>query len=65
MAFGEKPESAAFYTVDHQRRFEFTAWTPPPPPGDDLCRALTGKPEAQLVRDILGGKYSHIFEWID
>lgn len=62
MAFGEKPENAAFYAVDHQRRFEFTAWAPPPSPGDDLCRALTGRSEAQLVQAILRGDYNHVFE---
>lgn len=62
MAFGERPADAAFYAVDLQRRFEFIAWSTPPPPGDDLCRALTGRSEAQLVRDILCGKYNHVFE---
>ena len=60
MAFGEKPEGAYFYRCDG--KCEFTAWAPPPPPGDDLCRALTGKSEAQLVRDILDGRYNHLFE---
>lgn len=62
MPFGTKPEGAVFYAVDLERRFEFTAWTPPPPPGDELCQALTGRTEAQLVRDILDGKFDHIFE---
>lgn len=60
MVFGKKPEGAAFYAVDTERRFEFIAWAPPPPPGDDLCRSLTGRSEAQLVRDILDGRYDHI-----
>lgn len=61
MEFEEKPEGASFYAVDLQRRFEFIAWSTPPPPGDDLCRALTGRSEAQLVRDILDGKFNHLF----
>lgn len=28
--------------------------TAPPPPGDELCAALTGMTEAEFVREILG-----------
>lgn len=54
-------ESYNYYAEDATRRFRFAAWSPPPAPGDELCRALTGRPEAQLVRDILDGEYDHIF----
>lgn len=61
MAFyGERPAGATFYA--RQGRMEIVAWTPPPPPGDELCQALTGKTENQLVRDILDGRYNHILE---
>lgn len=60
MPFGTKPEGAYYYACDG--KYEFTVWSPPPPPGDKLCRTLTGKSEAQLVRDILDGKYNYIFE---
>ena len=49
--FGEKPQGAVYYA--RQGRFELIAWSPPPPPGDELCRAITGRSEEQLVRDIL------------
>lgn len=58
--YGEKPAEATFYA--RQERMEIVAWTPPPPPGDELCQALTGKTENQLVRDILDGRYNHILE---
>ena len=54
--FGEKPQGAVYYA--RQGRFELVAWSPPPPPGDGLCRAITGRSEAQLVRDILDGRYA-------
>jgi len=56
--YGAKPEGAAFYSK--QGRMEIIAWGPPPPPGDGLCQALTGRTENQLVRDILDGRYNHI-----
>lgn len=57
---GEKPEGAAFYA--QEGKFEFIAWSPPPPPGDRLCVGLTGRTENQLVRDILDGKYAFLRE---
>lgn len=56
--YGEKPKDAAFYA--RQGRMEIIAWGPPPPPGDGLCQALTGRTESQLVRDILDGRYDRI-----
>lgn len=58
--YGKKPVGAAFYA--QQKNMEMIAWGPPPPLGDELCLALTGQAESQLVRDILNGKYSHLFE---
>lgn len=57
---GKKPEQAVFYA--QQGHMEIIGWVPPPPPGDRLCEALTGKTEDQLVRDILNGRYNHIFD---
>lgn len=57
--YGEKPKGAVFYA--RQEHMEIVAWAPPPPPGNELCLALTGRTEDQLVRDILDGKYAHIF----
>lgn len=31
--------------------------TLPPPPGDGLCRALTGQSEAAFAQDILAGRF--------
>lgn len=63
MAFyGKKPEGAHFYAKDPTGKMELIAWAPPPPPGDELCRSLTGRSEAQLVRDILDGRYNHLLE---
>lgn len=58
----DKPEDSSFYAEDSSGRFRFVAWGPPPKPGDELCRALTGRTEAQLVRDILDGKINKILE---
>ena len=57
MFYGEKPEGAVFYHKDGNK--ELIVWGPPPI-GDKLCIGLTGCTEAQLVRDILDGKYNHI-----
>ena len=40
----------------------FTVYSPLPPPGDALCMALTGCTEAELVRQIIEGKYDHILK---
>lgn len=40
-----------------QLRFECVR-DPPPAPGDELCILLTGRTEADLVDDILSGKYA-------
>lgn len=53
----EAPEGCYQYAEDPTGRYRFIAWGPPPGPGDGLCRALTGRTEAQLVRDILDGKF--------
>lgn len=58
--YGSKPEGATFYA--RAGKYEFIAWAPPPPPGDKLCLGLTGRTENQLVRDILDGKFNHIFD---
>lgn len=58
--YGEKPEGSMFYS--RQGNMEMIAWASPPPPGDELCQALTGRSESQLVRDILNGLYNHIFD---
>ena len=58
----ERPEDSSFYAEDQTGRYCFVAWGPPPRPGDELCRSITGRTEAQLVRDILDGKYNHFFE---
>lgn len=42
-------------------RFEMVVWSDPPP-GDGQCVAFSGRTENQLVRDILDGKYNHLFE---
>ena len=57
--YEKKPDGAVFYA--QRGRMEIIAWSPPPPPGDRLCEALTGQSENQLVRDILNGRYDHIF----
>lgn len=33
----------------------------PPPPGDGLCRALTGQSEAAFAQDILAGRYGKLW----
>lgn len=58
--YGKKPAGATYYA--RQGKFEFVVWGAPPPPGDKLCMGLTGRTENQLVRDILDGKYNHVFE---
>lgn len=58
--YGTKPEGATFYA--RAGKFEMIAWVPPPELGDKLCLGLTGRTENQLVRDILDGKFNHIFE---
>lgn len=58
--YGKKPEGATFYA--RQGKFEAIAWGPPPQTGDAACIGLTGRTESQLVRDILDGKYNHIFD---
>lgn len=57
MTNNKRPDGCHYYAESADGKFRFTAWNPPPPPGDDLCRALTGRSEAQLVRDILEGRY--------
>lgn len=52
------PAGAEYYVKEG--RYEFIAWGPPPKPGDELCRSFTGRTEAQLVQDILDGRYDHI-----
>lgn len=32
----------------------------PPPPGDQLCRMLTGHSESEIVRRILAGEYDEL-----
>ena len=59
-SFGEKPDGAFYYACEG--KFEFIAWSPPPEPGDSLCRGLTGRSESQLVREILNGTYNHLFD---
>lgn len=44
------------YTVTNGRN-TFTVYTPPPPPGNALCMALTGMTETELARRILAGEY--------
>lgn len=58
--YGSKPEGATYYA--RAGKYEFIAWGPPPPLGDKLCLGLTGRTENQLVRDILDGKFNHIFD---
>ena len=58
--YGERPEGATYYAK--QGKFEFIAWDAPPQTGDAACIGLTGRTENQLVRDILDGRYNHIFE---
>ncbi len=58
--YGKKPEGATFYA--REGKFEFIVWSPPPHTGDAACIGLTGRTESQLVRDILDGKYNHIFD---
>lgn len=58
MYYGQKPEGSSFYLQDGKGN-EFIAWGPPT--GDKLCVGLTGRTENQLVRDILEGRYNHIF----
>ena len=58
--YGKKPEGATFYA--RAGKFEMIAWGAPPEPGARLCMGLTGRTESQLVRDILDGRYNHIFE---
>lgn len=61
MPFGEKPADAAFYAVDHQHKFELTAWGPRPT-GDALCRGVFGYSEKELVRRILDGEFDAILQ---
>lgn len=58
----ERPEGSTFYAEDQTGRYRLVVWGQPPPPGDELCRAITGLSEAQLVRDILDGKYDKFFQ---
>ena len=53
----EAPEGCYRYAEDPTGKYRFIAWDPPPGPGAGLCRAIPGRTEAQLVRDILDGKY--------
>ena len=48
----------AVYAV-HEGGNSFVAYAMPPP-GDDLCRALTGSTEAELVARILAGEFDNI-----
>ena len=57
--YGQKPKEAKFYA--RQGRFEMVVWNDPPP-GDSQCVAFSGRTENQLVRDILDGKYNHLFK---
>ncbi len=41
-------------------RNTFTVTGPEPTPGNELCRALTGSTEAELVRRILAGEFNGI-----
>lgn len=59
-SFGERPDGTFYYACEGN--FEFIAWSPPPEPGDALCRGLTGRSESQLVREILNGTYNHLFD---
>ena len=54
----KRPENCAFYRENG--RIRLIAWNPPPEPGDDLSRALTGYSEAELVRRILNGEYDDL-----
>lgn len=58
----DKPEDCSYYAEDPTGRYRLVAWGPPPKPGDELCRSITGRTEAQLVRDILDGKFNKILE---
>lgn len=59
MFYGERPKGAKFYA--RQGKFEMIIWNAPPP-GDSQCIGFTGRTENQFVRDILDGKYNHLFD---
>lgn len=56
----ERPSESTYYDVDPTGRYRFVAWSPPPSPGDELCKAIIGRSESQLVQDILDGKYDDV-----
>lgn len=53
-------EQRPLYTKRDAKGNEFVVWSPPPATGDEACLGLLGCTEAQLVQDILAGKYSDI-----
>lgn len=55
------PDGCSYFAED-ERGNRFIVWGPPPALGDDLCRALTGRSESDLVRRILNGEFNHIFD---
>lgn len=61
MPNNRRPAGASYYAESADGRFRFIAWGPPPSTGDRLCLGVTGRTEDQLVRDILDGRYNHIF----
>lgn len=62
MSTSRRPDGCHYYAESEDRKFRFIAWNAPPSTGDRACLGLTGRTEDQLVRDILDGRYNHIFE---
>lgn len=50
----------AIYVNRDAKGNEFIVWSLPPATGDEACLGLLGCTEAQLVQDILAGKYKDI-----
>jgi len=56
-----KPDGCIYYRERADGRIRIIVHGAPPP-GDQLCRMLTGHSESEIVRRILAGEYDKLLE---